>query len=68
MERKKHPCNGYGLNLKMELLRRGITQRELAERTGIHYKVISDMLHGKNGKLEHKKTIRQCLDEWGDAV
>ena len=44
MERKKHPYSDLGLKLKVELLRRGITQRELAERTGIHHKVISDIM------------------------
>lgn len=66
MERKKHPYSDLGLKLKVELLRRGITQRELAERTGIHHKVISDIVHGKNMKPEHWYAIRQCLDGWGD--
>ncbi len=64
MERKNHPYSKYGKSLKLALIRRGITQQELAARTGIHYKVISDIIHGKNGKPEHKKAIRQCLDEW----
>lgn len=66
MKRKKHPYSAYGQKLKIELIRRGITQRELAKRTGISHKVISDMIHGKYGTKENMEAIRRCLKEWGD--
>lgn len=66
MERKKHPYSAYGQKLMITLIRYGITQRELAKRTGIHYKVISDMIHGKYGTKENMEAIRHCLKEWGD--
>lgn len=66
MKRKKHPYSAYGQKLMITLIRYGITQRELAKRTGIHYKVISDIIHGKNCKPEHYNTIQRCLKEWGD--
>ena len=51
----------FGLWIKTELLNRDMTQRQLSERTHINEKVLSDIIHGRNVKPEHKEKIQKVL-------
>ena len=51
----------FGLWIKKELLNKDMTQRQLAERTHINEKVLSDIIHGRNIKTEHKEKIQKVL-------
>lgn len=51
----------FGIRVKGELDRRGMTQRELADRCGINYRVVNDVLTGRNRKEENIRRIRETL-------
>lgn len=51
----------FGLWIKKELLNKDMTQRQLAERTHINEKVLSDIVHGRNIKTEHIEKIQKVL-------
>ena len=40
---------------------KGLTQRELADRCGINYRVVNDGLTGRNRKEENIRRIRETL-------
>lgn len=40
-----------------------MTQRQLAAKTNINEKVISDLITGKNNKKAHKELIQKVLSE-----
>jgi len=47
--------------IKKELLSKEMTQRQLAARTHIHEKVLSDIIHGRNIKAKHIEEIEKVL-------
>ncbi len=51
----------FGIRVKGELDRRGMTQRDLADQCGINYRVVNDVLTGRNRKEENIKLIRETL-------
>ena len=51
----------FGRWIKTELLNKDMTQRQLAERTHINEKVLSDIIHGRNLKTEHIEKIQKVL-------
>ncbi len=57
----KKRLTDFGIRVKSELDRRGMTQRELADQCGINYRVINDVLTGRNRKEENIKLIRETL-------
>ncbi len=58
---RKMRLTDFGIRVKGELDRRGMTQRELADRCGINYRVVNDVLTGRNRKEENIKRIRETL-------
>ncbi len=52
----------FGMWLKVELLKRNLTQRELAALTGINYRVISAVMTGQN--KSHEDTLKTALMEY----
>lgn len=58
---RKMQLTEFGISVKSELDRRGMTQRELAERCGINFRVVNDVLMGRNRKEENIKLIRETL-------
>ncbi len=52
----------FGLWLKVELLKRGLTSGELASLVGVNFRVISDVMVGKN--KSHQDTIRAALERY----
>lgn len=60
MARRKR-LTDFGIRVKGELDRRGMTQRDLADQCGINYRVVNDVLTGRNRKEENIKLIRETL-------
>ncbi len=58
---RKMKLTEFGISVKSELDRRGMTQRELAEKCGINFRVVNDVLMGRNRKEENIKLIRETL-------
>lgn len=58
---RKMRLTDFGISVKSELDRRGMTQRELAEQCGIDYHVVNDVLMGRNRKEENIRLIRDTL-------
>lgn len=58
---RKMQLTEFGISVKSELDRKGMTQRELAERCGINFRVVNDVLMGRNRKEENIKLIRETL-------
>lgn len=52
----------FGLWLHMELVKRNLTSRELAELAGLNFRVVSDVMTGRN--QSHKEEIRQVLNDY----
>ena len=51
----------YGIWLKTELIKRNITQVELADITGIGRRTISDIMTGRNKKEAHRALIEKKI-------
>ena len=47
--------------MKSELDKKGMTQRELADQCGINFRVVNDVLRGRNRKEENIRLIREAL-------
>ncbi len=60
--KRKNEYTEYGLWLKMELSRRGLTNKELADMAGINHKVVTDVMVGRNKR--HKEEIRNALERY----
>lgn len=58
---RKRQLTEFGISIKKELDRRGMTQRELADECGINYRVVHDVLVGLNRKEENKRLISEAL-------
>lgn len=58
---RKMQLTDFGIRVKSELDRRGMTQRELAKQCGINFRVVNDVLMGRNRKEENIKLIRETL-------
>ncbi len=58
---RKIQLTEFGIRVKGELDRRGMTQRDLADQCGINYRVVNDVLTGRNRKEENIKLIREML-------
>lgn len=58
---RKIQLTEFGIRVKGELDRRGMTQRDLADQCGINYRVVNDVLTGRNRKEENIKLIRDTL-------
>lgn len=58
---RKTQLTDFGIRVKSELDRRGMTQRELAKQCGINFRVVNDVLMGRNRKEENIKLIRETL-------
>ena len=58
---RKRPLTEFGRWIRAELDIRGWTQRELADKCGINYRVVNDVMTGKNRKPENIMKIREIL-------
>lgn len=58
---RKAQLTEFGIQVKSELDKRGMTQRELAEQCGINFRVVNDVLRGRNRKEENIRLISEKL-------
>lgn len=58
---RKRQLTEFGISIKNELDSRGMTQRELADKCGINYRVVHDVLVGLNRKEENIRLISEAL-------
>ncbi len=59
---RKNQLTEFGITVRQELDRRGMTQRELAEECGINFRVVHDIMVGLNRK---EATIRLISERLG---
>lgn len=60
--KRKNEYTQFGLWLKMELSRRGLTNKELADMVGINHKVVTDVMVGRN--KSHQEELRSALERY----
>ena len=60
---RKRRLTETGRWIRTELDRLGWTQRELAERCGINYRVVNDVMVGCNRKPENIRRIKEALGQ-----
>ncbi len=65
-QRKQRPA--FGLAVKMELLRKGMTSRELAGMIGIAESTLCDVISGRNTSERTRKKILEALDLPADGL
>lgn len=67
---RKRPMTELGIQIRADLDRRGWTQRDLADKCGVNYRVINDVMTGYNKNPENIAKIKECLScrEEKDAV
>ena len=67
---RKRPLTELGRWIRTELDQKGWTQRELADKCGINYRVVNDVMTGMNRKPENIVKIKEALGcrEGKDAV
>lgn len=58
---RKVQLTEFGRKVKHDLDKRGWTQRDLAEKCGINYRVVHDVLVGLNKKPENISRIQEAL-------
>ncbi len=59
---RKNQLTEFGITVRQELDRRGMTQRELADECGINFRVVHDIMVGLNRK---EATIRLISERLG---
>jgi len=52
----------FGMKVRMELLKRNITNKQLADMLGISSAYLSDILRGRRDAFEQKKRIAKILE------
>lgn len=52
----------FGLKVRTELLKRNITNKQLADMLGISGAYLSDILRGRRDAFEQKKSIAKILE------
>lgn len=60
--RRTNEYTEFGMWLKMELMRRNLTAKELAKMAGIDAKVLCDVMVGRN--KSHTEKLRQTLEQY----
>ena len=62
MEVKTMATTEFGLRVRTELLKRNITNKQLANMLGISGAYLSDILRGRRDAFEQKKRIAKILE------
>lgn len=64
--RRKNNYTEFGQWLKIELVKRNITARELAELAGIDHRVLSDVMIGRN--KSHQQELKAALQKYDERT
>ncbi|MCM1057702.1 MAG: helix-turn-helix domain-containing protein [Firmicutes bacterium] len=62
--RRKNSYTEFGQWLRIELIKRNITAKELAELAGIDHRVVSDVMIGRN--KSHQQELKQALQQYDE--
>lgn len=63
--RRKNDYTEFGQWLRIELIKRNITAKELAGLAGIDHRVVSDVMIGRN--KSHKQELRDALQRYDES-
>ena len=64
MDRKVNKRSQFGIEVKTELLRQGMTSRQLARAIGVADSTLCDVIAGRNNSEVTKKKILDVLKQW----
>lgn len=62
--RRKNNYTEFGQWLRIELIKRNLTARELAKLAGIDHRVVSDVMIGRN--KSHQQELRDALQRYDE--
>lgn len=62
--RRKNDYTEFGQWLRIELIKRNLTARELAELAGIDHRVVSDVMVGRN--KSHQQELKEALRRYDE--
>lgn len=68
MEKKWGECCQFGTIVKIEMIKRNLTSRELARSIGIAESTLCDVLMGRNYSEESRRKIVEALNLPGSVV
>ena len=64
--RRKNNYTEFGQWLRIELIKRNITARELAKLAGIDHRVLSDVMIGRN--KSHQQELKEALRKYDEKT
>ena len=64
MDRKNNRRSEFGVEVKTELIRQGMTSRQLARAVGLADSTICDVIAGRNRSEATKQRIVEVLKQW----
>ncbi|MCM1304597.1 MAG: hypothetical protein NC305_13445 [Lachnospiraceae bacterium] len=64
--RRKNSYTEFGQWLRIELIKRNITAKELAELAGLDHRVVSDVMIGRN--KSHQQELRDALRHYDERT
>ncbi|MCM1193936.1 MAG: hypothetical protein NC123_18935 [Butyrivibrio sp.] len=64
--RRKNSYTEFGQWLRIELIKRNITAKELAEMAGLDHRVVSDVMIGRN--KSHQQELKQALQKYDERT
>ncbi len=64
MARASNKRSQFGMEVKMELIRQGMTSRQLARAVGVADSTLCDVIAGRNNSEVTKAKILEVLSEW----
>lgn len=62
--RKSMKRTEFGIEVKMELIRQGMTSRQLARAMGVADSTVCDVIAGRNTCENTKRRILDVLEQW----
>lgn len=62
--RRKNNYTAFGQWLRIELIKRNLTARELAKLAGIDHRVVSDVMIGRN--KSHQQELKEALQRYDE--
>ncbi len=64
MDRRTNRRSEFGMEVKMELIRQGMTSRQLARAVGVADSTLCDVIAGRNRSEATKQKILEVLARW----
>ena len=61
VQEKRAIPSPFGMKIKMELYKKGMTQAQLAKEIGVHKTYMSDIIYGRRGAGKYEEPIKKKL-------